>query len=369
MEPTASIIDTINISICRSDCMEINDDLLEMHISDALMRIRRDYERTDGQIYLSFSGGKDSTVLAELIKMADLPTNIAFVYSDTGIEFDAIKNFVKEYDYPNVVFAKPRKPYAEIAKLHGRPALSKMKSHALRVYQSYIDEPLNYAIPRQLITGEREKGGVKLGMRTNLALSVKHFHLLHPDLEYKISEHCCTYLKKYPFEDYSLANNMNGYYSGIRMAEGGIRSMRYKSCVEVKKLKGKEIINSMPIIDWTDDIMEMFIQKYNVKLSDAYTVYGLKRTGCVGCPYSQNLKDELAVCQQYEPNRYKASLYWFKDIYVDMGVELPFDEDYMKYFHERSKLNEQRRIEMLEHFKPHMNKEIRKNLFKGDKNE
>ena len=45
--------------------MEINDDLLEMHISDALMRIRRDYERTDGQIYLSFSGGKDSTVLAE----------------------------------------------------------------------------------------------------------------------------------------------------------------------------------------------------------------------------------------------------------------------------------------------------------------
>ena len=52
-----------------------------------------------------------------------------------------------------------------------------------------------------------------------------------------------------------------------------------------------------------------------------------------------------------------------------MGVVLPFDEDYMKYFHERSKLNEQRRIEMLEHFKPHMNKEIRKNLFKGDKNE
>ena len=51
-----------------------------------------------------------------------------------------------------------------------------------------------------------------------------------------------------------------------------------------------------------------------------------------------------------------------------MGVELPFDEDYMEYFHERSKLNEQRRIEMLEHFKPHMNKEIRKNLFKGDKN-
>lgn len=89
----------------------------------------------------------------------------------------------------------------------------------------------------------------------------------------------------------------------------------------------------------------------------------------MGCPYSQNLKDELEVCQQYEPNRYKASLHWFKDIYVDMGVELPFDEDYMEYFHERSKLNEQRRIEMLEHFKPHMNKEIRKNLFKGDKNE
>jgi 3'-phosphoadenosine 5'-phosphosulfate sulfotransferase (PAPS reductase)/FAD synthetase len=50
--------------------------MLELAIEDAIFRIRREYERTEGKIYLSFSGGKDSTVLAHLIMMADLPTQI-----------------------------------------------------------------------------------------------------------------------------------------------------------------------------------------------------------------------------------------------------------------------------------------------------
>ena len=53
-----------------------NDIELELAISDALFRIKRDYERTNGNIYLSFSGGKDSTVLAHLIMMCDLEKNI-----------------------------------------------------------------------------------------------------------------------------------------------------------------------------------------------------------------------------------------------------------------------------------------------------
>ena len=70
---------------------------LELAVEDAIFRIKRDYERTGGKIYLSFSGGKDSTVLAHLIMMADLPTKIPFVFANTGIELDATLRFVKEF--------------------------------------------------------------------------------------------------------------------------------------------------------------------------------------------------------------------------------------------------------------------------------
>lgn len=85
---------------------------LELAVEDALFRIKREYERTNGKIYLSFSGGKDSTVLANLIMMADLPTKIPFVYSDTGLEFDAIRSFVKMFPYDNIVILKPDLPFS-----------------------------------------------------------------------------------------------------------------------------------------------------------------------------------------------------------------------------------------------------------------
>ena len=46
--------------------------------------------------YLSFSGGKDSTVVHHLLDMA-LPENkIPRVFSNTGIEYNAIVEFVRE---------------------------------------------------------------------------------------------------------------------------------------------------------------------------------------------------------------------------------------------------------------------------------
>lgn len=118
---------------------------LEMAIEDAIFRIKREYERTNGQIYLAFSGGKDSTVLANLIKMANLSENIPFVFVDTGIEMNTIKEFAKNFDYDNIIVVKPRKPYAQVIKEYGNPALSKLKSSALNTYQRHLDDPFKTA--------------------------------------------------------------------------------------------------------------------------------------------------------------------------------------------------------------------------------
>lgn len=54
---------------------------------------------------------------------------------------------------------------------------------------------------------------------------------------------------------------------------------------------------------------------FDIKHSDCYEKWGLKRTGCVGCPYGRNLFDELDIVQQYEPNMYKAINKVFKESY------------------------------------------------------
>ena len=48
----------------------------------------------------------------------------------------------------------------------------------------------------------------------------------------------------------------------------------------------------------------------------------------MGCPYSRDLKNNLEVLYRYEPNRYKASMYYLKDVYIAQNIRLPFDEKY-----------------------------------------
>lgn len=61
--------------------------------------------------------------------------------------------------------------------------------------------------------------------------------------------------------------------------------------------------------------------------SKCYTEYGLKRTGCVGCPYGRDFENELEVVQKYEPKLYKAVCNIFKDSYEYTRKYKAFVED------------------------------------------
>ena len=115
---------------------------LDDRIRDACHRIEELYYETHGKCYVSFSGGKDSTVLLALIKMCEeiytIPENaIPAVFSNTGIElgitYDFVKRVKKEY-YPNVVVIHPVKPFSWVIEHEGKPLKSKMKSKDLRQY-------------------------------------------------------------------------------------------------------------------------------------------------------------------------------------------------------------------------------------------
>lgn len=313
---------------------------LDQRISDAMHRIEDLYYSTNGKCYLSFSGGKDSTVILAIIKMCEeiytIPKNsIVAVFSDTGIELGATRDFVKwckENWYENIEIIKPQKTFHWILENKGKPMKSKMKSEMLGRYQRTKNTT---SLSFSYLMGEGQNG--KKYAKTKIA--DKDLHMLHDDFEIIASNKCCDFLKKKPFEKWQKENDMKGTIQGLRMGEGGARELN-----AVKRLKndGKlctafkgDYIIKMPIIDWTDEDVEQFIKKYNVPLSKAYTEYGMTRTGCMGCPYALKIADNLEVLYNYEPNRYKASMHWLKDVYIAQNVVLPFDEAYEKERNEK----------------------------------
>lgn len=68
----------------------------EMLLDDRLMVIKQAYDKYDLEhtAYLSFSGGKDSTILHRLIDMAVPGNRIPRVFFDTGIEYKSVRKFV-----------------------------------------------------------------------------------------------------------------------------------------------------------------------------------------------------------------------------------------------------------------------------------
>lgn len=329
-------------------------DELDLYIAKAMHRIEDLYNKTLGACYLSFSGGKDSTIILALIKMCEeagtIPKNaIPAVYCDTKIELTATTDFVKwikENWYGNVQIIKTEKLFPQVIQESGKPFRSKLKSHIIRYFQNDPESRTAKYLYDDTIC--------KSNM---MRLANRDFHILHKNFKIKIANECCNEMKKKPFEKYVADHQMEGNLTGMRAAEGGQRLFGYDKAIRNGKapcttIKKNGFIQKSPIIDWTDEICEQFVKKYNVPLSAAYTKYGMTRTGCFLCPYDQNIAERMRILKEYEPNRYKASLFYMKDVYIAQGVQLPFDPEYMREYEAAWQNYEVMRYEMLKKYRP-----------------
>lgn len=331
---------------------------LDKHITDACHRIEELYHETNGKCYISFSGGKDSTVLLALVKMCEeiytIPPNaIPAVFSNTGIELGVTYDFVrwvKENYYENVQIIHPVKPFGWVMEHEGKPLKSKMKSKDLHQYHCGKRSELLLLL---LLLGKCGTG--KMSAKHKIA--DRDMHMMHDDFPIIPSQKCCYWMKKKPFEKYSKENGMLGNIQGVRLAEGGAResaaNVRLRSGGKLCTWVKGGIIQKAPIIDWSEDNVNEFIEKYHVPLSEAYTKYGFKRTGCMACPYAREVDNDLEYLYYHEPNRYKASMFWLKDVYIAQDVRLPFDDSYER---ERERMwlevYEPMRQEMLRKYRP-----------------
>lgn len=99
---------------------------------------------------------------------------------------------------------------------------------------------------------------------------------------------------------------------GVRKAEGGTRSTAYKSCFNEND-SGCD--SYRPLFWYKDSDKRDYENAYDVKHSACYREYGLKRTGCAGCPFGRAFEQELEIISKYEPKLYQAVNYIFKDSY------------------------------------------------------
>lgn len=294
--------------------MDISNEFI---LQDRIQKIQQIINKYgEENFFVSFSGGKDSTVLSALIDMA-LPDNkIPRVYANTGIEYKLISDFVeKEREKPHkweLVILKPTVPIKPMLEKEGYPFKSKEHSAIVASWQN----------------------GNKDGLWVSNYLKKEGRYGLHPKLRYqftddnnlKISDKCCYRLKEQPLHRYQKENGKPYGIVGITRSEGGRRSKAV--CLA---FKGSKLKNFQPLAPITKEWEKWFIEEFNIDICEIYKEpYNFDRTGCKGCPFNPNLQNDLNVLETFFPNeRRQCEIIW-KPVYEEyrrIGYRLKPDKD------------------------------------------
>ena len=110
---------------------------LNSKVAMTITRVKGWLKAFDDQCYISFSGGKDSTVLVDIIHNKMGRTDIPLVFVDTGLEYPEVRDFVKTYG-DKVVWLKPRMNFRQVIERYGYPMFSKETSEVVYNAKKYL---------------------------------------------------------------------------------------------------------------------------------------------------------------------------------------------------------------------------------------
>ena len=99
---------------------------LRAKVAKTKQRIREWYEHFDGAVYISFSGGKDSTVLAHLVR--EMYHDDPLVFANTGLEYPEIQSCARKM---GAEFVRPKMAFSEVISRYGYPIISKENAEAI----------------------------------------------------------------------------------------------------------------------------------------------------------------------------------------------------------------------------------------------
>lgn len=280
-------------------------------------RIRQWYNHFDGNVYVSFSGGKDSTVLKHLVETTFGIGEVPSVFVNTGLEYPEVRMFATSQ--PNVTVLRPAMRFDEVIDKYGYPVVSKEQSAFIQEYRTTKSEKL-----KQIRLNGNKWGRGKI--------SKKWLPLI--DAPFKVSDKCCDVMKKNPVKKYEKET---GRYPiiGTMVCESAQRESNWKmyGCNAFAKKRP----TSQPLSFWTEqDILEYMV-KFQLPYAKVYgdikqdengTWYttGAKRTGCMFCMFGCHLEKEPNRFQRMKETHPKQYNYCMnqlglKDVLEYIGVD------------------------------------------------
>ena len=254
-----------NMSMNKQDLLTAT---LDDKITKSKQLIFEWYHQFNGNVYVAFSGGKDSTVLLHLVRsmFPDVPA----VFSNTGLEYPDIVKFVKSVD--NVTIIRPKMTFKEVLETRGYPVVSKEQALYIRQWCRAKSEK-----QKNLRWNGTEKGNFKIAEKWKFLVNAP----------FKVSDECCEIMKKRPFHQYEKETDRVPYI-GIMASESNLRKKLFLR-TECNAFKNKHP-QSRPIIFWTDEDVWAYIKRYDVPYCDLYDK-GMSRTGCMFCLFGAHIDD------------------------------------------------------------------------------
>ena len=255
-----------------------------------------------GACYVSFSGGKDSTVLADLTARfcKEYGYKLVLFFVNTGLEYPEIQKHVKtfhkyleaKYEMEiELVIERPEMRFDQVLTTYGYPVISKEVAQIVREARIGLENgDGSYAFRIQKLRGTyTDKDG-------NLSnYNIPHYEYLL-DSDFRISEECCSVMKKKPAKTFEKERALKPIL-GTMAHESRLRRQRWIRYGCNAFNGGKRGPTSNPLSFWTEqDILE-YIVKYELPIASVYGeilqdpktgqyyLTGVKRTGCIFCAF------------------------------------------------------------------------------------
>ncbi|NII81695.1 MULTISPECIES: phosphoadenosine phosphosulfate reductase family protein [unclassified Pedobacter] len=290
---------------------------LELKRKWAVNRIAEFVIEMDGEVYNTFSGGKDSRTVKDLIDgiwdgrfKDDLPIHIwrkvvsyakpCDSFCNTGLEFPEIVEYVKTFD--NVTELKPKMGFTRVIKEIGVAVGSKKIAMMIRRLKGYISNPspTNAATKNLYLHGIKSDGSISKG-----SMLPKMWRKLL-DAPFKVSDKCCDIFKKQPFKLFEVKTGLKPII-GTTVNESAQRKVSYyiTGCNSFEE--GHE--KCRPISIWTEKDIWEYSELYGIRHCEIYYdrwrwveqldgtkvwtfLTGEKSTGCTFCLFGLHLDDK-----------------------------------------------------------------------------